>query len=126
MVFGQHLKKLFDDHKPMFGVLNNEVNRRLTCPECSGSMQLVNYGADSGIGVDRCDDCGGVWLDHEELEKVQLIMENWQDRAPSQLRDIAGQLEQARIQIAEKTSRTFRGSRFSFVNALINRLLDAA
>src|SRR5688500_6262728 len=57
LVFGQHLKKLFEDHKPIFGVPNSEVQRNLKCPECSGKMKLVNYGADSGIGIDRCDGC---------------------------------------------------------------------
>jgi Zn-finger nucleic acid-binding protein len=124
--FGKHLQDLMKDHKPMFGKPAGQSDQQRTCPACSGAMQLVNYGGDTGVGVDRCDDCGGLWLDHDEIEKVQLIMEKWQDEAPAKLNAIAGQLEMARRQAAERTSKAFAGSRFSFVNALINRLLDAA
>ena len=125
-VFGQHLKKLVEHHKPIFGKLDEEIDRDMKCPGCKHDMKPMNYAGDTAVCVDRCDKCGGMWLDHEELEKIQLITEHWQDRAPSQLKTIAGKLEQSRIEAAEKTSKVFRGSRFSFVNALINRLLEAA
>jgi hypothetical protein len=53
-------------------------------------------------------------------------MEQFEDDAPEQIRKIASQLDQARRETAESISRTFAGSRFAFVNAVINRLLDAA
>ncbi|MCI0676639.1 MAG: zf-TFIIB domain-containing protein [Phycisphaerales bacterium] len=124
--FGKNLKQLVQDHKPIFGIPAGESDRTLKCPGCSGSMRLINYATDSGVTVDRCQDCGGMWLDHDELEKIQVIMEQWQEKAPGKLMAIAGQLEQARMKTAQQTSKSFAGSRFSFVNALINRLLDAA
>lgn len=126
MVFGDHLHDLFNAHQPAFGAPAGEVNRDLDCPACKGPMRLISYAGDSGIAVDRCDSCGGLWLDHEELEKVQGIMEAWQDRAPGQLMSIANELEMARRKAAENSTAKFCGSRFSFVNALINRLLEAA
>jgi hypothetical protein len=53
-------------------------------------------------------------------------MERWADEAPQQLQAIAGKLEVARREVAEQTNDAFTGSRFAFVNALINRLLDVA
>ena len=41
-------------------------------------------------------------------------------------RTVQGTLEHARVQAASSSANAFRGSRFSFVNAVINRLLDAA
>ena len=38
-------------------------------------METFNYGGDSGIVLDRCRACGGVWLDGGELEKVQVLVE---------------------------------------------------
>jgi Zn-finger nucleic acid-binding protein len=125
-IFGAALRELCDDHQPMFGVPADADQRDLDCPACEGCMQLVNYGGDSGIAVDRCDTCGGVWLDHDELEKIQIIMEKWKDQAPFKLNEIAAKLEQTRQQTAASVNKKFTHSRFSFVNAVINRLLDAA
>jgi len=112
--------------QPQFGVPDSETRRRLNCPQCTATMQVNNYGGDSGIYIDCCPQCGAVWLDHNELENIQVLMERWADEAPAQIQAIAGQLEQARQHAAQTTSNAFAGSRFAFINALINRFLDAA
>ena len=124
--FSEALREALADHKPRFGHTASEPHRHLECPACGHTMSVVNYAGDSGIFVDSCHICGGLWLDHEELEKVQVIMERWADEAQPQIQALAGQLESARRKAAERASRTFGASRFAFVNALINRLLDAA
>ncbi len=37
------------------------------CPNCSGAFETVRVGT---YMVDRCTQCGGLWLDERELEKV--------------------------------------------------------
>jgi len=39
----------------------------LLCPNCNASMQNVKR---SGIEIDMCPSCRGVWLDRGELEKL--------------------------------------------------------
>jgi len=39
----------------------------LLCPNCNASMQNVNR---SGVDIDMCPTCRGVWLDRGELEKL--------------------------------------------------------
>ena len=39
----------------------------LMCPNCNSSMQNVNR---SGVDIDMCPSCRGVWLDRGELEKL--------------------------------------------------------
>src|SRR5688500_9966504 len=39
----------------------------LLCPNCNTSMQNVNR---SGVELDMCPGCRGVWLDRGELEKI--------------------------------------------------------
>ena len=39
----------------------------LLCPNCNTSMQSV---ARSGVELDMCPTCRGVWLDRGELEKI--------------------------------------------------------
>ena len=123
--FDSEQADLLGDRTPLAGVPSDEA-RSLTCPLCSGAMSAVNYGGDSGAIVDRCPTCEAVWLDAGELEKIQILMERWQDDAPFQLRAIAGELEHARRTAAAASGARFQGSRFAFVNALINRFLDAA
>ena len=124
--FDERLKAEFEQHRPTFGGTGSRPRKALTCPACHGAMAPVNYGGDSGVFVDRCPVCSTVWLDHEELERVQIVMEQWADDAPAQLRAIAGELELARQRAAERTKGAFGGSRFAFVNAIVNRFLDAA
>lgn len=38
------------------------------CPQGHGPMQEVNR---AGVQLDICPQCGGVWLDRGELEKIQ-------------------------------------------------------
>ena len=39
----------------------------LTCPKCQGSMRRYER---SGITVDQCSDCRGIFLDAGELERL--------------------------------------------------------
>ena len=39
----------------------------LRCPKCSGHLQGYTF---EGFALDRCDTCGGVWMDRGELEGV--------------------------------------------------------
>ena len=96
--------------------------RRLTCPNCGGQTEALNYGGNSGIIIDRCAHCRGVWLDEGELEKIQMVAESWQDGLPdhlarhgARLREIADEVEQGG---------GTKVSRFGFVNAIINGVLD--
>lgn len=42
----------------------------LTCPVCQGTMREINK---SGVMIDTCTQCRGVWLDRGELEKLSEI-----------------------------------------------------
>ena len=124
--FSPDLKRALAERKPTFGVPSEKMQRSLCCPSCGEPMTVVSYGGDTGVFVDRCESCDALWLDHEELERIQVLQERWSDEAPQQLQAIGTELETARRRAAQRTSKTFAGSRFAFVNALINRFLDAA
>jgi len=40
------------------------------CPHCECRMQSFNYSYDSNIILERCGDCGGIWMDGGEALKV--------------------------------------------------------
>jgi Zn-finger nucleic acid-binding protein len=53
----------------------------LTCPKCQASMRSYER---SGITVDQCNECRGIFLDRGELEKLVDAESSWQDSQPSQ------------------------------------------
>ena len=42
----------------------------LECPACECEMSPFNYAYSSNIILDKCHTCGGVWVDHPELEQL--------------------------------------------------------
>lgn len=109
--------------RPSFAAPPREA-RSLCCPACHGTTDSVNYCGDTGVFVDRCRVCAGLWLDQSELERIQSILEHWEDAAPDQRRAVAPEIRKAREAALRKG--VFDGSRFAFVNAIVNRILDAA
>ena len=42
----------------------------LNCPKCNGHLEAVIY---SGVEIDRCQNCNGMWFDHLEAETLKKI-----------------------------------------------------
>ena len=42
--------------------------KRLECPRGHGKLTTLTF---EGVEIDRCDNCGGVWLDKGELEQLR-------------------------------------------------------
>jgi uncharacterized protein len=55
----------------------------LVCPKCQGPMRTYER---SGITVDQCGDCRGIFLDRGELERLVDAEQGWQ-RSHSAPRD---------------------------------------
>lgn len=119
----------FDDEErraigPAYSMEPSEVagaGHGLTCPKCTGLMKTLNYGGDTGIMVDRCG-CGGVWLDAGELDRIQMLVERWQDELPEELRRHGPQLCRIAADVNERAKVSV--SRFGFVNAIIKGILN--
>lgn len=47
---------------------------QLTCPKCHGDMRQYER---SGVVVDQCGECRGIFLDRGELEKLFEAEANW-------------------------------------------------
>jgi Zn-finger nucleic acid-binding protein len=44
------------------------------CPRCSVPMGPFNYAGDSGVILDKCPGCDGLWLDAGDLERVLAVV----------------------------------------------------
>ncbi|MEE9324064.1 MAG: zf-TFIIB domain-containing protein [Dehalococcoidia bacterium] len=40
----------------------------MNCPRCDAELKIENY---RGVEVDRCTQCQGLWLDHDELDQIE-------------------------------------------------------
>ncbi|MFI5834354.1 zf-TFIIB domain-containing protein [Micromonospora sp. NPDC051300] len=47
---------------------------QLTCPKCRGEMRQYER---SGVVIDQCGECRGIFLDRGELEKLFEAEANW-------------------------------------------------
>ncbi|MDD5566530.1 MAG: zf-TFIIB domain-containing protein [Candidatus Omnitrophica bacterium] len=54
----------------------------LQCPHCKVPMGSLNYSYSTGIIIDRCPSCSGLWLDKDELEHIQIVIEDWDKKTP--------------------------------------------
>ena len=79
------------------GVKLETVDRDLACPKCEGTTDALNYGGDTGIILDRCTSCKGMWLDADELEKIQQLVEGWEDLLPEDLKKYGPVLREAAV-----------------------------
>ena len=52
----------------------------ITCPKCTAEMMPVRR---NGVLIDRCSECGGIFLDRGELEKIVALEQqragDWDD-----------------------------------------------
>lgn len=62
---------------------------QMTCPKCRGEMRQYER---SGVTIDQCTECRGIFLDRGELEKLFDAEANWnrQQTGPSQQPTPAG------------------------------------
>jgi Zn-finger nucleic acid-binding protein len=60
----------------------------MKCPIDGGELSRQTY--EANIDVDKCLECGGMWLDHQELERIQDTCERDYTDEIKQLPDLVG------------------------------------
>jgi Zn-finger nucleic acid-binding protein len=104
------------------GVRLPTVDRHLTCPSCGSTTHPVNYGDDSGIIVDECAACHGIWLDRGELEKIEDVVEGWRDDLPDDMKKYGAKM--SLIASDEDKKLQVQISHVHLINSLINGIVD--
>jgi Zn-finger nucleic acid-binding protein len=86
----------------------------LTCPKCHGTMRSYER---SGVTVDQCSDCRGLFLDRGELEKLIDAENAWHGRPPQ---PTPGYAPQSYPQGGQHGSRPYQRRRKSFLDELFD------
>ncbi len=124
--FNSEEKRAIAESTTITGVVLEDVARDLKCPKCDGITDALNYGGDTGIIIDRCTVCHGLWLDDRELEKIQMLIEGWDDALPADLEKYGPMLRYVADELDKADDVTV--SRIpvigQFINSIINGILD--
>jgi Zn-finger nucleic acid-binding protein len=70
------IKEIDDENKKIDefvpSKIEDSVNKKenLRCIKCDNILSTINYMGDSGIFIDKCSVCGGIWLDAGEFTKI--------------------------------------------------------
>ena len=65
-----------DGLKKIRSKVRDKAASLLKCPKCNANMLRNFYTMAYLVQVDRCNFCGLVWFDKDELEMVQYLIEN--------------------------------------------------
>lgn len=58
-----------------FGERPRQDHIKINCPACSNKMREFVFAYDSNVYIDRCDNCGGIFLDQGELLAINNFLE---------------------------------------------------
>ena len=98
------------------------LDRHLTCPKCGGATHPVNYGDDTGLIIDECANCNGMWLERGEIDKIEELVQGWDDELPDDLAKYGPKLRQVADEV--NATETVHISHIRLINTVINGILD--
>jgi len=102
-----------------------ELARELPCVICGTVMKRHNYDHSSGIILDSCPHGHGTWLDDQELERVQLFVERWEEAKEEVAAQYLPKLAQIRAEVdagEEDWIKSRQPSRLGFINRFMQAL----
>ena len=114
-VLVEHLKNY---HNPL--VKNYE---RISCPRDTDVVMMRRYYSSKfQIEIDECPQCGGIWLDAEELEKIRELFPNHGDYENTQKIFVAEVMSSPDVKSHQKEHEKFVGKMEHLSNVLWSML----
>ena len=79
MEFERRKKTEEEKHRKLHEEERNKLKELhyMRCPKCGMELIGIDY---KGIEVDKCSECGGIWLDAGELEAVSKLEKTGLDK----------------------------------------------
>ena len=135
----EELEKLVEHHDHVFSARDiaalETVNRPLTpmeeqdrdilnCPHCETiEMERFNYADASDLQLHKCPECGGIWADKDQLEKVEELVDGWKASLTEDTAKYGPILKKIAAEERKELDRDVSISRFAVVNTILRRLL---
>jgi Zn-finger nucleic acid-binding protein len=122
--FPQDMRDSLDAVNKSIFSIDESVENQLSCPKCSGvELNRFNYASSSGIALDKCPECGGIWLDKDEIEHVQVLVEEWRGKLEEDMARFGPVLDKIQKEAEERDRETSQISHFGFVNAVLRQVM---
>ncbi len=97
----------------------------LNCPHCETiEMDRFNYADASDLQLHKCSECGGIWADKDQLEKVEELLDGWKASLAEDTDTFGPVLKKIATEERKELDRDVSISRFGMVNTILRRLLD--
>jgi Zn-finger nucleic acid-binding protein len=87
-------------------------------------MEHFNYVETSGIILHKCLECGGIWMDKDQLRKVEEAVNGWKAGLNQDVRKYGKVLEKVEAQEQREVYKSVSISRFGFVNAVLRQFCE--
>jgi Zn-finger nucleic acid-binding protein len=107
------------------GVDLTDVGVDAPCPRCGVPMEPFNYAGDSGVILDRCRTCGGLWLDQGDLERVVAFVSSADQDIDRDMKRFSADLHQAEVRQDALEQRDARPANDPLSAAVASRIADA-
>ncbi len=67
--FERRKKKLEEEHKTLRAAERKKLKQlhHMRCPKCGMELVAIDF---EGVEIDKCSECGGIYLDNGELEQL--------------------------------------------------------
>jgi Zn-finger nucleic acid-binding protein len=134
------LQKIVEHHNEVFTpeeiasikAVNKEIftaemddHDELNCPLCGDvRMEHFNYGDTSGIILHKCTECGGIWMDKDQLQKVEEVVDGWKADLRQDEVKYGPVLQKVEAEEQKDLDKAVSISRFGFVNAVLRRFCE--
>jgi Zn-finger nucleic acid-binding protein len=100
------------------------VREDAPCPRCAVPMEPFNYAGDSGVLLDRCRRCGGLWLDGGDLERVLNVVLASEQNLDHDVKRFSAELEEAEVRQDVLEQQDSRRVTDPLAAALASRIAD--
>ena len=96
----------------------------LNCPQCRARMEHFNYGDTSGIILHKCVQCDGIWVDKDQLEKVEMVVDGWKQSLEQDVKTYGPILQKIEMQEQVEIDKNVSISKIGFVSAILRHFCE--
>ena len=104
----------------------NDDHDELNCPVCENArMEHFNYADTSGIILHKCLRCGGIWMDKDQLRKVEEVVDGWKADLGKDTAKYGNILQKIDVEEQKELDQAVSISHFGFFNAVLRRFCES-